>query len=126
MRHPTDIFWIFLFSTMAVTILVGIPFCVSEWKRQLSSGQLRGWKSVIVTAAICAVTLQGVCCLTLWVPFNISFSFFKWANLRALILMVVGLSCAFSWKGKARWWLVTSSISLTAAFFVTLLALIAE
>jgi hypothetical protein len=126
MRHPTDIFWILLFSTMAFAILVGIPFCLSEWKRQLSSGRPRGWRSVTVTAAICAVTLQSVCWLTLWTAFNISFSFLKWGSLAAPILMVVGLSCAFSWKGKARWWLVALSISFTAAFFVTLLALIAE
>jgi hypothetical protein len=126
MRHPTDILWIVVFSAMAVAIFVGVPFAWSEWRTELPAGLPKAWRSATVTPAICAVTLQCVCWLTLWTPLNIIFSFLKWASVAALILMAVGLSCAFSWKGKARWWLVASSISLAAAFFATLLALIAE
>jgi hypothetical protein len=126
MRHPTDIFWIVVFSTMAVAIFVGVPFAWSEWRNELPSGPPKAWRSTTVTAAICAVTLQCVCWLALWTPLMLRFSFLKWASLAAIFLMVVGLSCAFTWKGKAQWWLVASSFSLTAAFFVTLLALIAE
>jgi hypothetical protein len=84
------------------------------------------WRRIAINAALISVTLEAALCAALWTPLHLRFNFLVTATITEGLLLIVGLPCAFAWRGKARWWLRVRALALPLISIVFIIALTAE
>jgi len=105
MRDSSDLLWLVILGGIAIVVLVGVPFSWREWLRERRAVQGASLKRLAIDAAIVAVTFEAALFFLLWVPKLWDSPLVFWVARVDLVCFIVGLVCAFAWRGKARWWL---------------------
>jgi hypothetical protein len=102
--------------------LLGLFHAWGEWRKQLRLVQVRSWRRITLSVGLFAVTLQAFLFGSMWAPLS-RFHVLLQRSLNAeFLLVVLALPCIFTWKGRARWWLLTASIGFCIGSFFSALA----
>jgi hypothetical protein len=102
--------------------VVGLFYAWSEWRKQLRLVQVRSWRRVTLSVGLFAVTLQAFLFVSLWTPLSRFHVLLRRSVNAELLLMMLALPCIFTWKGRARWWLLTATIGFVIGSFFLVLA----
>jgi hypothetical protein len=116
----TDMLGFVILAWMVASIL-GLFFAWSEWGEQIR-GSVNPWRAGALSVALFTVTLQAVLFVSIWFDLRHRGSFFQRCLVADFVLLVIALPCIFAWKGRARWWLVVSSVGFGVGSFCSAIA----
>jgi hypothetical protein len=115
---------VILLSLLAAA-LVGLFYGWGAWRKQLRLIQAPSWRRTTLTIGLLAVTLQALLFALTWTPLSRLHALLLRAENAEYLLLALALPCIFAWKGRARWWLLTSSVGFGIGTFFSVLAEIA-
>ncbi len=99
-------------AATVLTIFVGLPYSWSEWREELRRASGGTVRRAAISAALIAVTIEVGLLAVLFTPLTRSDAFLQITRLVDFSLLLIGIPCAFGWRGKARWWIRACALFL--------------
>jgi hypothetical protein len=109
-------------GAMVVCPFLGLSYSCIQWKAVFQNEGLPRWHPTLGITGLLAVTAQAVLFIALWTPISRYHAFVQCVLSIELFLFFLAVLSMFAWKGKARWWLLASSLFLLADSFFSALA----
>ena len=102
-----------LILIMPFAALIGLFLAWAEWHKQLRLVEIQSWRKKTLSIGLFAVTLQALLFASMWTPLSRFHVLLQRFLNTDLLLLVLAIPCAFAWKGRIRWWLLTASIGFS-------------